>query len=117
MLLEEAGEVAHQFGIRLEFELSDQSMDALVLEERLDEQLAGGAFLVGERREELLLLLAEVADRVGAEEAQEVFDGGAALGLVAFGRTAQPACLNEGVMVIVRERDEGGMTLHARRSG
>lgn len=88
-----------------------------MLEERLDEQLAGGAFVVGERREELLLLFAEVADRVGTEEAQEVFDGVAAVGLVAFGRTAQLACLDQRVVVIVRERDEGGVTLHRRRSG
>jgi hypothetical protein len=74
-----------------------------VLAQRLHERRG----LAVEQREELLLLLAEVPARLVGEEAAEARRRGAPLLLARGRRTPQLARADEGVVVVVRERDEG----------
>jgi hypothetical protein len=83
----------------------------LVLEQGAHKQLAR-LLVVGEKGEQPLLLLAEVPDRLAREEAEEARGRATAFLVGGVGRTAQPARLDEGVMVIVRERDEGRVAPH-----
>jgi hypothetical protein len=87
-------------------ELRDQGTDALVTEQRQNEQLA--RFVVGTREswEQELLLLAEVRDGFRCEEAQELGEHCAAPILIGLRALAQPSRLNERVVMVVRERDE-----------
>ena len=121
MRLHLLGELPHRGGVRPAgrqpaAEAAGEGVEALVLEQRLDEERGSVALLVREQREELLLLLAEVPQGLGREELEEARDGGQAFGVVAAGGAAQPACLHERVVVVVRERDKGRMPLHLRWS-
>ena len=79
-----------------------------MLEQRAREEL--GRRLVGasEQREKLLLFVAKVLAGVAREELEEGGGRVAPFSGAMFRRPAKPPCLHEPVMVVVRERDQGG---------
>jgi hypothetical protein len=92
-------------------EVADERPQPLVVDQGLDEERT--RFVdVGDEREQLLLLGAEVPRRLGGEERPEGRDGAGGIG-IPLGRLPQPAGGDESVMVVVRERDQGGVALHA----
>jgi len=67
-----------------------------------------------EKREELFFLIAKVDTLFVPEELPEVPGRGkASRSISARGSTAQPHCLHESSVMVVRERDQGGVALHS----
>ena len=67
-----------------------------------------------EKREELFFLIAKVETLFCPEELHE-FSGCHELSrrISVRGSTAQPYCLHESIVMVARERDQGGMALHS----
>jgi hypothetical protein len=87
-------------------ELRDHRTDALVVEQRLNEQFARFVAGMRERWEQNLLLLSEVRDCLPREEAQELRDRSAALNLIGLRGLPEPSRCDKRVMMVVRERNE-----------
>jgi hypothetical protein len=87
-------------------------VDSLVLEERTQQQLVGGVVLIDDERKEPLFLLPEVLNRVGGVEREKPLDRVQSNGLAVVRRLHQPSRLDKRVVVVVRKRDESGMSLH-----
>jgi hypothetical protein len=71
-----------------------------------------------EKREELFFLVPKVGPLFVSEELPE-FPGRRkpSRSISARGSTAQPQCLHESIVMVVRERDQGGVALHAMTLG
>jgi len=89
-----------------------ERMDPLVLEEDTREKLVGVAATIDDEREEQLLL-AEVRDRVGGIEREKVACRLQPDRLVAGRGPSETTGRHERVVVIVRQRHERAMALHA----
>jgi hypothetical protein len=87
-------------------ELRDHCADALVVEQRANEQLARFVAGMRERWEQNLLLLSEVRDCLPREEAQELCDCSAALAVLGLRGLPEPSRCDKRVVMIVRERNE-----------
>ena len=103
---EQLGKLPHRRRVRFACsqatpEASDESVDALVLEQRLHQQLAAVPVHADESREEPFLFLAKVPDGLRGEEAEEAGGRRATLGVLAVCTAGQPSRLDECVMVIV----------------
>jgi hypothetical protein len=82
-----------------------------VVEQRFDKERLGRRN-VDQRREQPLLLLAEMPNALVGEEAEEARSRSTSRGWIAAGGSTKPPRLHESVMMIVRERDERGVALH-----
>jgi len=71
-----------------------------------------------EKREELFFLIAKVDTLFVPEELHE-FPGGRepSRSIAVRGSTAQPHCLHESIVMVARERDQGGVALHSTTLG
>src|SRR3990172_1513142 len=71
-----------------------------------------------EKREELFFLIPQVNTLFVPEELHEVPGRSKpSRSIPARGSTAQPHCLHESVVMVVRERDRGGVALHSMTLG
>lgn len=86
-----------------------QPMEALVLEECLNEGLTGSRAVKNGRKEEFLLL-AKVSNRLLGKEAEEGACHRAPIG--AFFSTLEPARLNQRLVVVMRQRHEAAVSFH-----
>ena len=82
-----------------------------MLNQRLSDQLARVVERYDERKEQLLFL-SKVPNRLVAKEAQER-GRGRCRSLRLVGGATEAARLDEGMVVVVRERDEGWASLHS----
>jgi hypothetical protein len=71
-----------------------------------------------EKREELFFLIAKVDTLFAPEELHE-FPGGRkpSRRISVRGSPAQPQCLHESIVMVARERDQGGVALHSTTLG
>ena len=107
MSLEQLPELPHRrpvcrAGHHVLLQTPHERVDPLVLEQRLHEQIVGGAVMAHEGWEEPLLFLAKVPQGLHGVEAEEGGDRLAALVLGGVGRAPQSARFHERVMVVVR---------------
>ena len=84
-----------------------------MLEQRPCQQLAGRLVGADEQREEPFFLVTKVRAGLAGDEAEEGGCGLAPLTRVAITRPAKSSRLHETVMMVVRERNQGRMSLHA----
>ena len=71
-----------------------------------------------EKREELFFLIPKVDTLFGPEELPELpGHRKPSRSISVRGSTAQPHCLHESVVMVARERDQGGVALHAMTLG
>jgi hypothetical protein len=71
-----------------------------------------------EQREELFFLIAKVDTLFVPEELYELPGRGTSSSSITVrGSTAQPHCLHESIVVVARERDQGGVALHSTTLG
>jgi hypothetical protein len=100
------------------FEFAREPLELQVLDACLAE---GSRLRLGvpeEKREELFFLIAKVETLFVPEELHE-FPGGRepSRSISVRGSTAQPHCLHESIVMVARERDQGGVALHSTLGG
>ena len=111
MSFEPLAELAHRRAhVAAGFERGHECVQALVVEQSLNEQ--GSRLLdIDHQRKERFFFLTEVRHARRPKEADERH-GGAARIVVAVRGPAEPPCLDEGMVMVVRERDQRLKPLH-----
>ena len=110
MLLEQAPELGGGIAVR---QACPERPDPRVLRRSTDERLRQRSGPLGEKREDELLLVAEVAADLAREDAPELLRDRRQLLLAGVrGRAAKLPRADEGVVMVVRERHERWMASH-----
>ena len=111
MRFEPLAELAHRRAhVAAGLECGNECVQVLVVEQRLNEQRAG-LLDVDHQRKERLFLLPEVRHARRAKEADKRRCCTARI-IVSLCSSAEPPCLDEGVVVVMRERDQRLEPLH-----
>ena len=99
-------------------EFSSEPLELHVLDACLAEESRLRLDVPEQKREELFFLIAKVDTLVVPEELHE-FPGHRepSRSITVHGSTAQPHCLHEPIVMVARERDQGGVTLHSTTLG
>src|SRR5712691_6794480 len=99
-------------------EFAGEPLELHVLDARLAEGSRLRPDVPEEKREELFFLIAKVDTLVAPEELHE-FAGRRepSRSISVRGSTAQPQCLHESIVMVARERDQGGVALHSTTLG
>jgi len=99
-------------------ELASEPLELHVLDACLAEGSSLRSGVPEEKREELFFLIAKVDTLVVPEELDE-FPGRRepSRSISVRGSTAQPHCLHESIVMLARERDQGGVALHSTTLG
>jgi hypothetical protein len=99
-------------------ECASEPLELHVLEACLAEESRLRLHVPEEKREELFFLIAKVDTLFVPEELHE-FPGGRepSRSISVRGSTAQPQCLHESIVMVARERDQGGVALHSTTRG
>jgi len=105
-------------GRRGDFEFASEPLELHVVDARLAEGSRLRRDVPEEKREELFFLIPKVDTLFVPEELPE-FPGRCepCRSITACGSTAQPHCLHESVVMVVRERDQGPVALHSTTLG
>jgi hypothetical protein len=105
-------------GRHADFEFASEPLELHVLEACLAEESRLRLDVPEQKREELFFLIAKVDTLVVPEELHE-FSGGRepSRSIAVRGSTAQPHCLHESIVMVAREREQGGVTLHPTTLG
>jgi hypothetical protein len=100
-----------------DFEFASEPLELHVLEACLAEWSRLRLDVSEEEREELFFLIPKVDTLVVPEELHE-FSGRRepSRSIAVRGSTAQPHCLHESIVMVARERDQGGVALHPTNS-
>jgi hypothetical protein len=101
-----------------EFEFASEPLELHVLDACLAEGSRLRRDVPEEKREELFFLVPKVGPLFVSEELPEFFGRRKpSRSISARGSPAQPQCLHESIVMVVRERDQGGVALHAMTLG
>jgi hypothetical protein len=101
-----------------DFEFASEPLELRVLDACLAEGSRLRLDVPEEKREELLFLTPKVDTLLVPEELHE-FPGRRqpSRSISVRGSTAQPHCLHESIVMVARERDQGGVALHSTSDG
>jgi hypothetical protein len=101
-----------------DFEFASEPLELQVVDACLAEGSRLRLDVPEEQREELFFLIPKVDTLFVPEELHE-FPGrrNSSRSITVRGRTAQPHCLHESVVMVARERDQGGVALHCTSGG
>jgi hypothetical protein len=101
-----------------DFEFASEPLELYVLDACLAEESRLQRDVPQEKREELFFFIPEVDTLFVPEELPEVPGRGkSSTSISARCSTAQPHCLHESVVMVARERDQGGVALHSTTLG
>jgi hypothetical protein len=99
-------------------EFASEPLELHVLEACLAERGRLRGDVPEEKREEFFFLIAKVDTLFVPEELHEFPGRGkSSRSISARGRTAQAHCLHESIVMVARERDQGGVALHCTLGG
>src|SRR6266545_2662884 len=105
-------------GRRGDFEFASEPLELQVLDACLAEGSRLRLDVPEQKREELFFLIPKVDTLVVPEELHEFpRRRKPSRSISARGSTAQPHCLHESIVMVARERDKGGVTLHSTTLG
>ena len=101
-----------------DFESASEPLELQVLDACLAEGSRLRLDVPEEKREELFFLIPKVDTLFVPEELHE-FPGRLepSRSIAVYGSTAQPHCLYESIVMVARERDQGGVALHSMALG
>jgi hypothetical protein len=101
-----------------DFEFASEPLELHVLDACLAERSRLPLDVPEEKREELFFLIPKVDTLFVPEELHE-FPGRRepSRSISVRGSTAQPQCLHESIVMVARERDQGGVALHSTTRG
>ena len=105
-------------GRHRDFEFASEPLELHVLDACLAKESRLRRDVPEQKREELFFLIAKVDTLFVPEELPEFPGRGKPSGCVSVRcSTAQPHCLHESIVMVVRERDQGGVALHSTTLG
>jgi hypothetical protein len=101
-----------------DFECASEPLKLYVLEACLAEESRLRLNVPEQKREELFFLIPKVDTLFVPEELHELPGGREPSRSISVrGSTAQPHCLHESIVMVARERDQGGVALHSTTLG
>jgi hypothetical protein len=99
-------------------EFASEPLELHVLDARLAEESRLRGDAPEQKREELFFLIPKVDTLFVSEELHEFAGRHEPSSSISVpGSTAQPQCLHESIVMVARERDQGGVALHATTLG